>query len=359
MSSVNITTSNISQYFTVSNSTYYFVGSGSTFTSNNNGIKNSTAQTTLTAKYDFTKVTFNYSYSSEERYDKLTITVGSTTVANALSGVGNSSWTGAVSKGTAIIFTYRKDSSNDRNNDECTFSNMIVEGNSVKSRNIYIGIDNKARHVKKLYVGVNGIARRIKKAYIGVNGVARLIYKYELATTQWVFTSNGTFTVPETGIYTIELHGGGGGGGGGDYTKRRVYSGGSGGGSGNRWTGVKLTAGNQYAITIGSGGDGGDGSDWTDAAVSSSDGSQGGTTSFGNLYSITGGYGGDRAWTEDGSGGDGEDGSSNGNLASGTSGGCSLSGYTSRGDGGYGGSGRNGDGSSGNSGIAIITLTDY
>nr|DAE09675.1 MAG TPA: hypothetical protein [Myoviridae sp. ctjhW4] len=104
MSSVNITASNISQYFTVFNSTYYFVGSGSTFTSNNNGVNNSTAKTTLTAKYDFEKVTFNYSYSSEANYDKLTITIGSTTIANALSGVGNSSWTGAVSKGTIITF---------------------------------------------------------------------------------------------------------------------------------------------------------------------------------------------------------------------------------------------------------------
>lgn len=359
MSSVNITASNISQYFTVSNSTYYFAGSGSTFTSNNNGVNSSTAKTTLTAKQNFSKVTFNYSYSSEARYDKLTITVGSTTVANALSGVGNNSWTGAVSKGTVITFQYAKDSTSHQNDDKCTFSNMVVEGSSIGSRNVYIGVDNKARHVKKLYVGVNGVARKIKKAYIGVNGVARLFYKYEVATTQWVFTSNGTFIVPETGTYTIELHGGGGGGGGGDYTKKRDYSGGSGGGSGNRWTGVKLIAGNQYAITIGSGGSGGGGSDWTDAAVSSSDGRQGGTTSFGSLYSIAGGFGGDRAWTEDGSGYNGNAGSSNGNLASGTSGGCSLSGYTSRGNGGSGGSGRNGDGSSGSSGIAIITLTDY
>ena len=361
MSSVNITASNISQYFTVSNSAYYFVGSGSTFTSNNNGIKSSIAQTTLTAKYDFTKVTFNYSYSSEARYDKLTITVGSTTVADALSGVGNSSWTGAVSKGTVITFKYTKDSSNDNNADKCTFSNMVVEGNSVGSRNIYIGVGNKARHVKKLYVGINGIARRIKKAYIGVNGVARLIYKYELATTQWVFTSNGTFTVPETGTYTIELHGGGGGGGAGRESSKSWENdsadGGNGGGSGNKWTGVRLIAGNQYAIIIGSGGSGGRA--YTDDHVRFADaGSSGGTTSFGSLYSIQGGYGGDAAYIDDKTYYDGQDGSSVGNLASGTSGGCSLSEYASRGNGGYGGSGYS-SGSSGTAGIAIITLTDY
>jgi len=43
----------------------------------------------------------------------------------------------------------------------------------------YIGVNNKARQVKKMYIGVNGIAREVKKAYVGVNGVARLIYSAE------------------------------------------------------------------------------------------------------------------------------------------------------------------------------------
>ena len=37
----------------------------------------------------------------------------------------------------------------------------------------YIGVDGKARKIKKGYVGVNGISRKIKKAYVGVGGVAR------------------------------------------------------------------------------------------------------------------------------------------------------------------------------------------
>lgn len=44
------------------------------------------------------------------------------------------------------------------------------------SKGIYIGIDGKARKVKKLYVGVDGKARKVKKGYVGVNGVARLFY---------------------------------------------------------------------------------------------------------------------------------------------------------------------------------------
>lgn len=41
------------------------------------------------------------------------------------------------------------------------------------AKGCYIGVDGKARKVKKGYVGVGGVARKIKKAYIGVGGVAR------------------------------------------------------------------------------------------------------------------------------------------------------------------------------------------
>ena len=41
------------------------------------------------------------------------------------------------------------------------------------AKSSYIGIDNKARKIKKWYVGVDGKARKVKKAYIGVGGVAR------------------------------------------------------------------------------------------------------------------------------------------------------------------------------------------
>ena len=40
----------------------------------------------------------------------------------------------------------------------------------------YIGVDNKARQIKKAYIGVNNIAKRIKKAYIGIDGKARPIW---------------------------------------------------------------------------------------------------------------------------------------------------------------------------------------
>jgi hypothetical protein len=30
---------------------------------------------------------------------------------------------------------------------------------------MYVGVDNKARKVKKMYVGIGGVARKVKKAY--------------------------------------------------------------------------------------------------------------------------------------------------------------------------------------------------
>lgn len=43
-------------------------------------------------------------------------------------------------------------------------------------KRVYIGVDNKARKVKKMYIGIDGVARKVKKAYIGVDGVAQLLY---------------------------------------------------------------------------------------------------------------------------------------------------------------------------------------
>lgn len=44
------------------------------------------------------------------------------------------------------------------------------------AKGAYIGVDGKARKVKKIYIGVNNVAKKVKKAYIGVDGKARLCY---------------------------------------------------------------------------------------------------------------------------------------------------------------------------------------
>ena len=171
---VNITTSNVNDYFTVTNGNYYFAGSGSTFTSNNKGIDDSTATTTFTAKTDMTNLSLTYCYSSETSYDEFTLTVGSTTVADALSGsTTTKTYSGSLKTGEKIVMTYSKDGSSANYNDECYVSNI-----SFKSK-IQTGTEQKSNvacEVKNLYIGVNNVARKVKKAYIGVNGVAHLCY---------------------------------------------------------------------------------------------------------------------------------------------------------------------------------------
>lgn len=124
---VAITAANIADYFTVTNGTYYFAGSGSVFTSNNSGKSSSTASTVLTAKQDISVLAFNYSYSSEAKYDKFTLKVGGVTVENAVSGATtNKTYNGSLAKGQTIEFTYSKDSSQNAYDDKCTFSDMHI-----------------------------------------------------------------------------------------------------------------------------------------------------------------------------------------------------------------------------------------
>lgn len=77
------------------------------------------------------------------------------------------------------------------------------------AKNIYVGIDDKARKTKKMYVGVDGKARKAKKVYIGdANGKARLAWSADndkifiamtpsptsSGTTYYTSTDGKTFT---------------------------------------------------------------------------------------------------------------------------------------------------------------------
>ena len=48
-------------------------------------------------------------------------------------------------------------------------------------KSLYIGINNKARKVKKMYIGIGNKARKIKKSYIGIGGYARNIFSNKKA----------------------------------------------------------------------------------------------------------------------------------------------------------------------------------
>ena len=123
-------------------------------------------------------------------------------------------------------------------------------------------------------------------AVIVSKGIVVPYYGPPVGTT-WLYEENGTFVVPADGIYQVEMHGGGGGGSGGtSYKYMGSYFGSGGGGSGTVLT-LSLNKDDSCSITIGAGGAGGSvGYDGP-----SGNGSQGGTTTFGD-YSIAGGYGG-------------------------------------------------------------------
>ena len=173
--SVSITTSNISSYFTVSNGLYYFITGegGATFTTNNVGIANSIAQTTLIATQNMT-ISITYSYSSETNYDKFYLNVGAAVVANGLSGpTTTKTYNGTITAGTQIIFKYTKDGSQDSYNDQCTFNLTVVP------EKVPVGTETRciARAVRKMYIGVDGLARKVKKAYVGIGGLAMPFYQ--------------------------------------------------------------------------------------------------------------------------------------------------------------------------------------
>lgn len=134
---VDINASNISDYFTVTNgSSYYFKGEGNVFTTNNAGVNSSSAYTILTAKQDISEISFDYSYSSEPNYDKFTLTVAGSTIENAVSGATTTkSYNGSLTSGQTIEFTYAKDGSVNKNDDKCTFSNMVIKLVKIGRRN--------------------------------------------------------------------------------------------------------------------------------------------------------------------------------------------------------------------------------
>lgn len=119
------------------------------------------------------------------------------------------------------------------------------------------------------------------------------------------FTSSGSFTAPVTGTYRITLKGAGGGGAGAAKANNISYTGSGGAEGGCLVFYVKLTAGTSYAYTIGAGGAGGTGNA-SSITASSIRGSAGGDSSITigtDVYTATGGNGGDYTPNE-GMGGD-------------------------------------------------------
>lgn len=162
---VNINGDNITQYFIKEDANYSFQWNGEAFISNNASNNATTATTTLTALQDCPNLSFAYTYSTEQTFDKFTLVVAGSVIENKVSGVGGATWSGDIKQGDTISFSYSKDSSNSSNNDICTFSNL-----KFTTITIIPGVPS----------GTPGIARRIKKAYVGVNGKAQLFWRREI-----------------------------------------------------------------------------------------------------------------------------------------------------------------------------------
>lgn len=167
--------------------------------------------------------------------------------------------------------------------------------------------------------------------------------------TIWLYTEDGTFTVPADGNYQIEMHGGGGGGAYAPAMYGSTQIGAAGGGGSGEIYEVTLASGDSYSITIGAGG----------AGAYMGAGSSGGPTSFGSLYTLTGGSGGSAQY-----GGYPNAGSASGSIASagsisyGTqyaSGGYGNTNNTSQTYGNGGNVNSNNGGNAGQSGAVIIT----
>ena len=85
------------------------------------------------------------------------------------------------------------------------------------SKNLFVGVDGKARKAKEFYVGVDGKARRIVKAYIGdENGKARPFWEKETTPVadSLEFVSDNSFTMSATKLWdgTLSYNNGNGNG---------------------------------------------------------------------------------------------------------------------------------------------------
>lgn len=151
-----------------------------------------------------------------------------------------------------------------------------------------VGVNGAVRDITDLKVGANGAVRAVSEAYVGVNGAVKKVWPSIMPGYQVVLKSvgSGTWVCPATGTWEVEIHGGGGGGGGavkgGGNTWALLSAAGS--GSGEKYT-ATYTIGQSISYTIGPGGKAG--ATETDSQ-DSTDGENGGKTTFGS-YSVSGG----------------------------------------------------------------------
>lgn len=157
--SVTITESNVSKYFTSSNGSYTFVQSGGILENNNKNQDSTSATITLTAKQT-SSIRFEYGWGSETNFDKFTIVVAGTTVISSVSGTGSNSQSGTISKDQTISMTYSKDHSGSTNGDFARIYNVVLSDLPetvalVEPTKLYFGLPEGGGNVvvQKAYIG--------------------------------------------------------------------------------------------------------------------------------------------------------------------------------------------------------------
>lgn len=70
------------------------------------------------------------------------------------------------------------------------------------AKDLYYGIDGKARKIKAVYVGVNGVARKVKAGYIGVGNVARPFFSSAFKVTINAPANAKIVVTPEASVIT-------------------------------------------------------------------------------------------------------------------------------------------------------------
>ena len=243
---IYIGTHNATSYFTVNDSNYYFRQDGNVWIATNGGIDSSTATTTLTCTSGGT-YKFSYYYKTEANYDKVTLTVGGTTILNAVSGSSSLTTTGTYSllSGSTIVMTYTKDRSNSVYSEEVYFQIQKQESNTTytptSSKNSYWG-------------GTGGYSTGIlslstpTSIYLYTGGHGNCLSDSEKGKiVNGGFNGGGSSKIR---WYTSAYSSGGGGGGASDIRigsdslyARVIVAGGGGGGAGESNSSVKQGGG--------------------------------------------------------------------------------------------------------------------
>ena len=107
------------------------------YLSNNQNVASSTATSTftITTGTEAGTLSFDYTVSSESRYDKLTITINGTTIANAISGEQSKTYSVSATANTTytIVATYKKDGGGNKGTDTASISIIVMPTGSTIS----------------------------------------------------------------------------------------------------------------------------------------------------------------------------------------------------------------------------------